>query len=390
MPFRLSSFLNTPSPSGDARSPGNATHRPANATPGGSAGAGTAQARQASGALAGLSQRAPQPRRPKGEPNGMVGRMMAGQLFGSESERRTLEPHDETRLRVGEATGSIQPVSVQGEAGELAGHLYKAHDGGSTGKVALVLSGSGAPAEALTPDIAAAYQRAGVDVLSMNYRGFGASAGTPSEQGLYHDAEAMLDHVTNTMHVPAENVVVHGYSMGGPVAAHLTAKAQSEGKQLGGLVLDRPMPSTTKGVRAHHPHAGALPGQIAKRTVGTLSVEKNLRGQAADTKVVMLTDNEGLGREGEQLRQRLAAQGFAVSGGSTGAEHEDSFSAMHQQFPAIEQALLRPGQAASGQTSGQTSGQASTAPAPSAPATARTEEEQFQHDFGYLSGMIRA
>ncbi len=179
--------------------------------------------------------------------------------------------------------------------------------------------------------------------------------------------------------MPAENVLVNGYSMGGPVAAHLTAKAQSEGKQLGGLVLDRPMPSTSKGVRAHHAHTGALPGQIAKRTVGALSVEKNLRGQAADTKVVMLTDNEGLGREGEQLRQKLSAQGFDVSGGKTDGAHDDSVSAMHIQFPAIEQALLQPGRTAAPP--------ASTAPAT---ATVRNEQEQFQHDFGYLSGMIRA
>jgi len=91
-------------------------------------------------------------------------------------------------------TREIEPVTIKGKGGKLEGYFYKARPSEfRTGKVALVLSGSGAPSEMHTPAIADKYQKNGVDILAVNYRGFGKSEGTPSEQGLYQDAEAMLN-----------------------------------------------------------------------------------------------------------------------------------------------------------------------------------------------------
>ncbi|MBN3804790.1 alpha/beta hydrolase [Paraburkholderia sp. Ac-20336] len=335
--------------------------------------------KQTGGILDGLASRNQLHASPDRPSTGLK-KFMANQVFGNATDRKTLEPWQQRKIRVGIATGQIEPVKIKGNAGELAGHLYKATSDEKAGKVALVLSGSGEPAEMQVPDIADKYRENGVDVLAINYRGFGASEGTPSEKGLYQDAEAMLDHLTHTMNVPAENVLVHGYSMGGPVAAHLATKARSEGLSLGGLVLDRPMPSTSKGVRAHFPKIGAIPGQLAKQSVGALSVEKNLQGQPAGTKVVMMTDSDGLGREGELLRERLLTRGFDVSGSQVDAAHDESNVVMRGQFSAIQQAFLpsaptRPAQPA-------VSSQRHDAPQVS-------EQDQFIEDFSYLKDYIQ-
>jgi fermentation-respiration switch protein FrsA (DUF1100 family) len=68
--------------------------------------------------------------------------------------------------------------------------------------------------------VLASLHQLGFRVLAVDYRGYGLSSGTPSEQGLYRDAEAVVRHVQATR--PKENgrpLVYWGRSLGGPVAA---------------------------------------------------------------------------------------------------------------------------------------------------------------------------
>lgn len=60
--------------------------------------------------------------------------------------------------------------------------------------------------------------------LAVDYRGYGASSGTPSEQGLYSDAEAMWLHLTVERGIAARDIVVVGRSLGGGVATWLAHK----------------------------------------------------------------------------------------------------------------------------------------------------------------------
>ena len=60
----------------------------------------------------------------------------------------------------------------------------------------------------------------GFAMLLFDYRGFGPSSGTPTEQGTYLDAQAAWDFLTNTKGRPGSIVIV-GESLGGPIAAHL-------------------------------------------------------------------------------------------------------------------------------------------------------------------------
>jgi uncharacterized protein len=61
----------------------------------------------------------------------------------------------------------------------------------------------------------------GFAMLLFDYRGFGRSSGTPTEQGTYLDAQAAWDFLTNTKGFSPRSVVIVGESLGGPIAAHL-------------------------------------------------------------------------------------------------------------------------------------------------------------------------
>ena len=71
----------------------------------------------------------------------------------------------------------------------------------------------------------------GVNVLAFDYRGYGRSAGRPSEAGTYRDVEGAFRWLSQQGFV-ASNVVVLGESLGGGVATHLAAR-----EPVAGLIL---------------------------------------------------------------------------------------------------------------------------------------------------------
>jgi uncharacterized protein len=67
----------------------------------------------------------------------------------------------------------------------------------------------------------------GFNVLLLDYRGYGRSEGdVDGEQGLYADADAGYQYVTQTLGVAPESVVLYGQSLGTAVAADLASRRQ--------------------------------------------------------------------------------------------------------------------------------------------------------------------
>lgn len=66
--------------------------------------------------------------------------------------------------------------------------------------------------------------RLGVNVLIPEYAGYGLSTGAAGEAGCYSAADAAYDYLTQTRHVPAEQLIVTGGSLGGAVAIDLAAR----------------------------------------------------------------------------------------------------------------------------------------------------------------------
>ena len=78
-------------------------------------------------------------------------------------------------------------------------------------------------------DSIAIFNALGLDVLIIDYRGFGQSEGSPSEQGLYRDAAAAWRWLTQGRGIAAGDIVIFGRSLGGAVAIQLAAQTQPAG-----------------------------------------------------------------------------------------------------------------------------------------------------------------
>jgi hypothetical protein len=76
-------------------------------------------------------------------------------------------------------------------------------------------------------------KESGFSVFAYDYRGYGTSAGKPSEQNAYSDAGAAYSHMVNNLGIAPNRIIALGRSVGGAVAVDLAHK-----KQLAGLIIE--------------------------------------------------------------------------------------------------------------------------------------------------------
>ena len=88
----------------------------------------------------------------------------------------------------------------------------------------------------------------GFTVLVFDYRGYGGNDGSPSETGLYADAEAAYDYLTGPAGFAAERLLLFGESLGCGVVAHLAVEHRS-----GGMLLRSPFTSLPDVGAKHYP-----------------------------------------------------------------------------------------------------------------------------------------
>lgn len=80
----------------------------------------------------------------------------------------------------------------------------------------------------------------GIDVVGVEYSGYGTATGTPSSGNTYADVEAAYDLV-ESLGVPPSRIVAYGQSVGSGPVARLAAS-----RQLGGAILHSPLLSGIK------------------------------------------------------------------------------------------------------------------------------------------------
>ncbi len=73
----------------------------------------------------------------------------------------------------------------------------------------------------------------GYSVLAYDYRGYGTSSGTPSEENAYRDVDAAYNYLVNNLGVPASRIIALGRSLGGAVTVDLAHR-----RQVGGLIVE--------------------------------------------------------------------------------------------------------------------------------------------------------
>jgi fermentation-respiration switch protein FrsA (DUF1100 family) len=73
----------------------------------------------------------------------------------------------------------------------------------------------------------------GFNVLSYDYRGYGTSEGTPTENHAYQDIDAAYNYLIKDLKILPKNIIVFGRSVGGGSAVDLAAR-----QPIGGLILE--------------------------------------------------------------------------------------------------------------------------------------------------------
>jgi uncharacterized protein len=68
-----------------------------------------------------------------------------------------------------------------------------------------------------------------VSIFAFDYRGYGRSAGTPSEKGILEDAEAAQEWLARRAGIQKQDIVLMGRSLGGGIAMHLAAEHGARG-----------------------------------------------------------------------------------------------------------------------------------------------------------------
>ena len=100
----------------------------------------------------------------------------------------------------------------------------------ATGQAAWALYLHGSPSTIASPVNIAHYallRSLGLHVMAPEYRGFGGLQGTPSEAALLADARAAYDYLRERERVPADRVVLYGWSLGGAVAVDLATRVET-------------------------------------------------------------------------------------------------------------------------------------------------------------------
>ncbi|KAI1452030.1 alpha/beta-hydrolase [Annulohypoxylon moriforme] len=74
-------------------------------------------------------------------------------------------------------------------------------------------------------------------VLAIDYRGFGKSTGTPSEEGLIHDGITAVDWAMDMAGIPASRIVILGHSLGTAVASGVAEHFALQRIEFAGVIL---------------------------------------------------------------------------------------------------------------------------------------------------------
>jgi pimeloyl-ACP methyl ester carboxylesterase len=203
--------------------------------------------------------------------------------IGGEAERVDgYDPREEQRKRreAGDTgpdsfCGSrIEALVITAETAVLRGYVYRPEFPGEQGRGVIFFSGSGGSNPSMVGTAAAAYNRMGVPVFGVDYRGFGGSNNTPplppltgatiSEASMYEDGHRIYRYVRDVAGIKPSGIILHGFSLGGAVAARVAADIAREApgggeNRPGGLVLHSAIRTMTRAAAATLP----LPGPLA-------------------------------------------------------------------------------------------------------------------------------
>ncbi len=145
----------------------------------------------------------------------------------------------------------VEVVPYLTEDGLAASGWFVAADGEPKGTVLVFPGNAGNRAHRMP--LAEGLSRRGYAVFLVDYRGYGANPGRPSERGLAADARAAVAALEGRADVDPGRIVYFGESLGAGVAVGLAVE-----REPAALVLRSPFTSLPDVASAHYPLAGVV------------------------------------------------------------------------------------------------------------------------------------
>jgi fermentation-respiration switch protein FrsA (DUF1100 family) len=142
---------------------------------------------------------------------------------------------------------NVEPVRFETMDGLWLSGWFFAVDGPSPRVTVLVFQGN-AGNRAHRGPLADALQRHGLQVLLVDYRGYGGNPGAPSEDGLAADGRAAREYLVGRPDVEQSRLVYFGESLGTAVAVRLAVEHPPAA-----MILRSPFTSMTDLGRLHYP-----------------------------------------------------------------------------------------------------------------------------------------
>lgn len=152
----------------------------------------------------------------------------------------------------------------------------------------------------------------GINTFIFDYRGYGKSKGSPSEQGLFLDAQAAYDYVTQKRAIPKDKIIIYGESIGGAVAIDCAYKNEA-----GALIVEDAFTSIRDMAKIYYPF---VPQFLISNLFDSISKIKSI---SCPKLIIHSTEDEiAPFSHGEKLfREASPPKKFCITHGS----HNDAF-----------------------------------------------------------------
>ena len=114
-------------------------------------------------------------------------------------------------------------------------------------------------------NLVALHRRLGVNIFIFDYRGYGRSKGSISEQGAYRDAKSALDYVHSRTDLDDRRIVLFGRSMGCAVAVEMASRTKPYA-----VILESPFTSVQAMAKRVYPFFPGI-GLLARTKLDSLA-----------------------------------------------------------------------------------------------------------------------
>jgi alpha-beta hydrolase superfamily lysophospholipase len=190
-------------------------------------------------------------------------------------------------------------VTISTEDGEKLEGFFLRREGAA--KLVIYFHGNGGNIAQRLPELAR-LAACGANVLGIGYRGYGASTGHPSEQGVYRDGRAAVDYAVRTLGFAPKQIVLFGRSLGTAVAIDVATDRRAAAREFAGVVLVTPLTSGGDVAKAH----GA--SSLAFLAGGAFPSEEKAARITAPVLVIHGTSDEVIPfAQGRRIFERLTA-----------------------------------------------------------------------------------